>query len=161
MSVNSHDFKRCLSYFAKGITVITCPNPNGDNIGITVDSFNSVSLDPPLILFSINKLALSHDILINSPNFLINILSEKQIHLSKNFASKSSNKWYNIECYLSPNSSNRIIKGSLFYLECERFAVYSGGDHSIILGKVVNLGQISEDNPLIYFKGGYHKILPL
>jgi flavin reductase (DIM6/NTAB) family NADH-FMN oxidoreductase RutF len=160
MTIESSSFKYCLSHFAKGVTVITCHNPHGENIGLTVDSFNSVSLNPPLILFSINKLSLSHEILVNTPHFLINILSAEQSSLSKNFSSRHPNKWENVSYTLSPKTSNRIIDNCLFYLECENYAVYPGGDHSIILGKVINLEQVTDLQPLVYFKGHYNQISP-
>ena len=96
MSFDPKEFRRCLGNFATGVTVITAKSADGTQVGVTANSFNSVSLDPPLILWSIVKTSSSYAVFENADHFSVNILAADQIDLSNNFAKPSEDKFANI-----------------------------------------------------------------
>jgi flavin reductase (DIM6/NTAB) family NADH-FMN oxidoreductase RutF len=157
MNFDKHDFRHCMGRFATGITVVSTINTQGKKCGMTINSFSSLSLEPPLILFSIDKNAHNHDSFATCKKFNVNILSDKQQQLSQSFAAPSGVKWDKIN---HSNDSNGIptISECIAYIFCDMEQVYSGGDHSIIVGRVSDLITSSEEDPLLYFKGKYRKI---
>ncbi len=97
MSVDAREFRRALGQFATGVAVITAQNPRGEAIGMTMSSFNSVSLDPPLVLFSVDRKAYSLPEMLEANGYAVNILSRGQEHLSNQFARALSDKWAAVE----------------------------------------------------------------
>lgn len=156
--ISTDEFKKSLGKFASGVTVITYKEKSSYS-GITVSSFSSLSLDPPLVLFSINKSYNSHDRLTESKFFAIHILSNEQENLSNSFASSKVNK---NDLILSLNPSFKeeipILPSSLSVLLCENYKIYDGGDHSIFLGKVVYTESDDSREPLLYYNKGYRSL---
>lgn len=158
-----HDVKRhfrnALSMFATGVAVITAPRAEGAPIGITVASFNSVSLDPPLILFSVDRRCQSLAELCASPRYAVNVLAEGQHHLSDRFAKANSGKWDGIEFCTHDCDAHVLLPESLATFECEPFAQHDGGDHVIFVGRVVRHNvQADGGRPLIFFGGKYRAL---
>ena len=158
--VDITSFKGCMSNFTTGITIITTLNQRSQKIGVTINSFNSVSLDPLLILFSLKKSSYCYDELSHARYFTVNILSTDQQELVQLFTKPGENKWQNLEFYSQETRTpSPAIKGCLAFLECEHFAAYEGGDHTIIVGKVMNLyNDPHTTQPLIYFKGTFKSL---
>ncbi len=154
--ISKQEFRKICGCFATGICVVTGALNNGRSVGITVNSFSSVSLDPPLVLFCLDKKNLNFDAFSMNKHFAINILSEDQEEISNNFATTSNDKFKDIEYNISINNTP-ILKDCLGVIECLMHAVHDGGDHQIIIGKVTNI-SCSDNNPLIYYKGEYHNI---
>ncbi len=144
-------FKECMGTFATGVTVITTRKAEG----ITVNSFCSLSLDPPLILFNLEKKAARFEAFHKCDDFFVNILSEHQRIVSQEFAKGTQESWKE---YFDEDHSLPILKGILCYIHCIKHHTYDGGDHKIIVGKVENMKKISEEQPLIYYQGNYHQI---
>ncbi len=157
MSFNSREFRNCLGAFATGVTVITTHDAAQSPCGITVNSFSSVSLSPPLILFSVGKDAYYYEAFTKAAYFGVNILSEKQRNLSVSFARSLEQPWDEVSYQLAAHGSPKFNDNHSF-MECERYAVYDGGDHSIILGKVLAIESENEGFPLLYYRGEYHTI---
>ncbi len=142
--LDPNSFRAALGRFASGVTVVTYRGPGGPR-GLTVNAFCSVSLDPPLILVSIARWARSHDMLLNQP-FTVNVLKPQQEALAKHFAGMDNHAqipWYDGQ--LSPR-----LYGALVHLECSPWRTYDGGDHSILVGQVIDL-QVSEGDALGFF----------
>lgn len=157
MTAGTTLFKQCMGKFVTGITIVTTKADNR-NIGITINSFNSVSLSPLLILFSLNKKSHYYHNILNSKNFTINILNSTQKDYVQLFANHNNDQWTNTELDLDNTiTDSPALKKCLAFLECERYAQYDGGDHTIILGKVINLFNSKNENPLIYYKGNFLK----
>ncbi len=154
MSVNIEQFKTVMSRFPTGVCVITCKDNAGNNLGITVNSFNSVSLNPPLILWSINKNTHSADVFTHAENFVVNILADNQSAISNQFASRIEDRFNNIE-YHSGINNMPILNGVSAYLQCKKWQVYDGGDHDIIIGEVVDSHTNEDKNSIVYYKGNY------
>lgn len=157
MVINESDFRHCLGRFATGVTVATTLCNDGSPCGLTISSFASVSLNPPMILFSLDKKSSSYSSFLESDYFAINILSEEQWDLSQRFAAPSANNWAEIS-YTKKQTSCPVLEECLAYIECEKKAVYEGGDHSIFLGQVVNLHHSTDKKPLLYYRGQYNTL---
>ena len=153
-SVDPGDYREALGCFATGVTVITAVGPRGELIGITVKSFNSVSLDPPLILFSLNRRAFSLRALLSTRAFAVNILRAGQERISEQFARTREDKWSGIAHELW-DSGCPILTDALASFECETRHTYHGGDHVIFVGEVLRLRHDPEGQPLLFHGGKY------
>lgn len=160
MTFDSLAFRRALGSFATGVTVITAPDRNGEHRGVTVNSFSSVSLDPPLVLFCLDKGALSFTCLTEAERFAVNVLRGGQHDLSVRFSRAAADKWEGVDFELWPGEVP-VLRGCLANLLCRREALYEGGDHTIIVGRVERLEAAEEGDPLVYFQGNYRGIGPL
>lgn len=123
--------------------------------GITINSFSSLSLDPPLIQFSIDNKSSNLKLFKSNRYFSLNILSSEQESLSNAFAKPSNHTKWQVEPFIFGKFGNPIFKNSLAFIECEKYKVIKAGDHHIIIGKVLDFGQISDKDPLIYYGGKY------
>ena len=159
MSFDSLAFRQAMGRFATGVTVVTTRDQAGANCGVTINSFASVSLDPPLILFCLDKAAMSYNTFRDAERFVINFLCEEQHHLSVRFSTAASDKWDGVAFDFWP-SDLPALKGCLANLECRKDAVHEGGDHIIIVGRVEHLLLDSEKKPLLYYQSGYREIGP-
>lgn len=158
MNISDQDFKDCVSKFSAGIAVASTLDFDGEPVGISISSFTSVSLNPKLILFCMDKKASVKEYFIRADSFAISILGSEQYLIAKHFSDKSNNNWEGVK-YVKGCTGVPIIVPCLSFIECEKFSMYEAGDHFIIIGKVINL-KIVEDNPkanpLISFCGNYY-----
>jgi 3-hydroxy-9,10-secoandrosta-1,3,5(10)-triene-9,17-dione monooxygenase reductase component len=151
-------FREALGHYASGITVITS-HVDGEPVGFTCQSFYSVSMDPPLVSFSVMSSSASYPKIRQAGRFAVNILSDEQANISNQFARRGANKWNGVEWRESPLGSP-VIAGSLHWLDCEIYAEHTAGDHLIVIGEVkgLNLQDAAATRPLLYFKGQYRNI---
>jgi len=157
-SFNAREFRNALGCFATGIAIMTTRDVDGRYIGITVNSFASVSLEPPLISFCLDRSANSLSGFLNAEHFSVNVLAEGQEPLSAAFArSSGGDKFVGIEFAVGP-SGCPLLADCLTHLECVREAVYDAGDHLIMIGRVIRLAQRPEGKPLLYFRGRYARL---
>lgn len=155
---DAKSFRRALGNFATGVTIMTAQNSKGEKVGVTANSFNSVSLDPALILWSIDKRSSSYEIFAEATHFAVNILAADQIDLSNQFARSKGEKYAQVEYDLGAGNAPLLRECSAVF-ECERFNIVEGGDHWIIIGRVVNF-QDNGRSPLLYHQGAYSSVLP-
>lgn len=156
MAVGKDEFRRALGQFASGVTVVTMRDQDGKPQGITVSAFASVSLDPPLILVSIDKRASLHNSLTEGSAFSVNILAEDQELISRRFASKEEDRFEGVGFSYGVNGAP-LLTGALASLECRVVYAYPGGDHTIFVGEV-EATDVTEGKPLAYFRGGYRQL---
>ena len=157
MSVDPREFRRALGSFATGITVVTTASMESGMVGITANSFNSVSLDPPLVLFSLDRRAYSLPAFHSAGHFAINVLGDDQRNLSAIFATPLIDKWDNVH-YELWNTGCPILVDTLANFECKTQHIYDGGDHLIFVGRVDKMRFARSGDPLLYFRGAYHRI---
>ena len=150
--VNKDNFKKTLSAFATGITVVTTKH-NSILYGKTINSFSSLSLSPPLVLFSLDNQSSKLNIFNQSERITVNILNKKQKLISSNFAKKNPD-WKNIEYDLLKNG-NPIIKNCVSNLDCKIIDKIKKGDHIIFICKVLNVVNNDKLKPLIYYNSKY------
>lgn len=151
-------FRRALGNFATGVTVVTAATEDGRKVGVTANSFNSVSLDPPLILWSIDKRSSSHEVFEAASHFAVNVLAADQIDLSNNFARSKEDRFAEIEFEAGEGGSPIFVDCSARF-HCEKFQQVDGGDHWIMIGKVVAFDDFGR-SPLLYHQGAYSMVLP-
>jgi flavin reductase (DIM6/NTAB) family NADH-FMN oxidoreductase RutF len=150
-------FRTALGTFATGVTVITTRGSQGEPIGNTVSSFNAVSLDPPLILWSLNRAAYSFKAYLSTDHFAVNVLREGQGELSTRFAKSLGEKWQGI-AYETWDTGCPIIPDALAVFECKTAYTYQGGDHVIFVGEVLKFDFDPDGKPLVFWGGGYRKV---
>jgi flavin reductase (DIM6/NTAB) family NADH-FMN oxidoreductase RutF len=146
-----------LGCFATGVTVVTCLNAKGDPAGLTVNSFTSVSLDPPLLLVCIAKPAASAAALTSASHFAVNVLQTGQQPASIRFSTRDEDR-FGATPWSCGEAGAPILKDSLGVFECERFAVYDGGDHHILVGRVIKASFDASLDPLLSFRGRYRRL---
>ncbi len=151
-------FRRALGNFATGVTIMTAQNKQGERVGVTANSFNSVSLDPALILWSIDKKSSSFQIFEQSTHFAVNVLSGAQIELSNKFAKRGEDKFNGVEFEIG-HGHVPLFKNTSAAFECEKYDIIEGGDHWIIIGKVIRFHDHGR-SPLLYHQGAYSTVLP-
>jgi flavin reductase (DIM6/NTAB) family NADH-FMN oxidoreductase RutF/DNA-binding MarR family transcriptional regulator len=149
-------FRRALGNFATGITIITAQNDKGEKVGVTANSFNSVSLDPPLVLWSIDKKALSYNIFNSSSHFAVNVLAADQMDLSNHFARQQEDKFSGIE-WEESQCGAPLFPHCAARFECELYEQVDAGDHWILLGKVIRFDDFGHA-PLCYHQGSYSMV---
>lgn len=157
-TVDPLQFRRALGNFATGVTIVTAQNAQGEKVGVTANSFNSVSLDPPLILWSIDKKSSSFSVFEEATHFAVNILSGTQIELSNKFSRRNIDKFADTNFQLGAGRAP-ILENCSAVFECQRYQVIEGGDHWIIIGKVVRFHDHGR-SPLLYHQGAYSAVLP-
>lgn len=148
--VTPADMRQALGQFVTGITVVTCKTADGVLYGMTVNSFNSVSLDPALILWSLDNNSNHHADFAHG--FVVNILSAEQISLCNQFAKSDETQRFDGVDYITGISGHPVIKGALASFECMPWATYEGGDHKIYVGEVINL-DVQPSDALSFFQG--------
>lgn len=147
------EFRQLLGHFATGVTVLTVTGPEGQPVGMTANSLASVSLEPPLLSVCVDRTAEMHDVILAAPQFVVNVLESRQEALSRRFADKHEDRFDGVGYRLTPEGLV-LLDGALAWIECERFARYPGGDHSIVIGRVMG-GTTGEGRPLVFYRGGY------
>ena len=157
MPISNEEFRRALSQFASGVTVVTLKDKGGNPHGITVSAFSSVSMNPPLILVCIDNEAGSHYAFRESERFVVNILEERQREHSDQFASQIPDKFINIHHHEGLEGIP-VLKNALVNLECKLVNDFIAGDHTIFVGEIER-AHVSEGNPLVYYAGDYRKIM--
>lgn len=157
MDVSQANYRAVLGRFATGVTVVTTCDGE-QRLGITVNAFSSVSLNPPLILICIEKRSYLHQIILRNGYFAVNLLAEDQEELSRCFAGHSETRrtFCDTPSHTAVTGAP-VLDHSLGWLDCSITDVFPGGDHSIIVARVEALGGM-EDRPLLHYRGQYRKI---
>jgi flavin reductase (DIM6/NTAB) family NADH-FMN oxidoreductase RutF len=152
-------FRRALSQFATGVTIITTLSPQGDPIGFTASSFNSVSLTPPLVLWSLAVSAGTLSVFRGNTHYAINVLSSNQIELSRRFGGRSAGtateRFAGIEWRRGAGGAP-VLLDCCAWFECYNRSRYNEGDHVIFVGEVERCGFTSAE-PLVFQSGRYHR----
>jgi flavin reductase (DIM6/NTAB) family NADH-FMN oxidoreductase RutF len=147
------DLRRALGQFATGVTVVSTRAKDGSRIGVTVNSFSSVSLDPPLVLWSLSRHSASLADFANASHFAINVLAANQHHLSRQFSTPLPGKFESVEC-LEGTAGCPLLQGTNAHFVCRNVRQLDGGDHVIFLGEVEEY-KWSEGEPLVFHSGRY------
>jgi flavin reductase (DIM6/NTAB) family NADH-FMN oxidoreductase RutF len=156
MTIDPQELRRILGHFATGVTVITTRDLAGAPFGLTANAFTSLSLNPPLILICVDKAAQCYSCFAGSNVFTVNFLREDQQEISRRFATKGVNKFAGLNWHEGANGA-AVLDAAIGHLECKIVQSYEGGDHTIIVGEVLN-GAASGERPLLFFKGKYQRL---
>jgi len=158
VTVDPKELRRVLGHFATGVTVITTRDIHGIPYGLTANAFMSVSLDPPLALISIDKTAQCYGCFDASKIFTVNFLNDEQEEISRRFATKGVDKFAGLEWRTGSNGA-AILAGVVGHVECRVKQAHEGGDHTLIVGEIINAEALG-GRPLLFFQGKYQR-LPL
>lgn len=154
--IDPRQFRNALGQFPTGVAIITTLSPEGEPIGVTVNSFSSVSLDPPMILWSLDKKAYSLAAFAAAKRFAVHVLAEHQESLSNRFARPSGEKFAHLEV-LAGLGGVPLLPDCLTIFECTAEHCYEGGDHLIFVGQVERF-EVSEQPPLVFHRGKYGQL---
>src|SRR5258708_28857860 len=142
---------------ATGVTVVPCLTAKGAPAGLTVNSFTSVSLDPPLLLVCLAKQAASATALTQASHFAVNVLQTGQQPASIRFSTRDEDR-FGTTPWSCGEAGAPILRDSLGVFECERHAVHDGGDHHMLIGRVVKASFDASLDPLLFFRGRYRRL---
>lgn len=148
------DFRRCLGLYATGVAVVTTLAPDGARVGLTINSFASVSLDPPLILWSLARTSPRLGLFARAGHFAVNILAKDQEEMCQLFARPGENRFAGLDT--APGAGGApLLPGCLAQLECARDQVVEGGDHLIIIGRVLRHRRGGASDALVFCNGAF------
>ncbi len=158
-AIDPRAYRDTLGRMPTGVTIITTCDATGFRAGATVGSFSSLSLDPPLVQFSLDKSANCHQQFVECAHFSINILAEDQTDVSGIFASKKDRPWEELSLKAGEHCTAPLLEGCVAYIECAHEATYPGGDHDIFVGRVLGLRIEGLDRrPMLFFGGAYRRL---
>jgi flavin reductase (DIM6/NTAB) family NADH-FMN oxidoreductase RutF len=156
--IDPRDFRNALGTYATGVTIITAAGIDGKPYGLTCNSFASVSLNPPLVLWSLVLYSSSLSVFQNAGHFAVNVLGASQQALANKFAKSSEDKFVGVEW--TPGVGNApLLKNSVANFQCRAVNRYYGGDHVIFLG-AVEAYAYNRNEPLLFARGGYGRFVP-
>lgn len=146
-AISAIAFREALARFASGVTVVTAIGPEGP-VGFTASAFSSVSLTPPLVLVCIGKRASAHDAIVSSDVFGVSVLDERQAWIAAQFGRSGVDRFREVP--LRREARVPLVDGALAQLECRRYATHDAGDHTILVGEVVDTA-VTGGRPLVHF----------
>jgi flavin reductase (DIM6/NTAB) family NADH-FMN oxidoreductase RutF len=157
-AIDPRDFRNALGTFATGVTIITAVTPDGKPYGLTCNSFASVSLNPPLVLWSLGMFSNGLSIFQNASHFTVNVLGASQQELSNRFSKSSEDKFVGVE-WTPGLGKAPVLANCVATFQCRAANRYYGGDHIIFLG-AVEAYAYNRQEPLLFARGGYGRFVP-
>lgn len=158
VTIDQARFRTVLGHFATGVTVVASMNRD-QPVGLSVNSFTSVSLDPPLVAFCVARESTTWPKIRHAGSFCVSVLSEDQEDLSRVFATRGADKFAGVGWGRAPSGAPYLL-GSLAWIDCALDAEHDGGDHFIVVGRARSLEVIGDGRPLIFYRGGYGHFEP-
>lgn len=160
--LDRYGIRRVFGRFTTGVTVVTTGGQTPH--GMTANSFTSVSLSPPLVLICVLREAAMHRAVLDSKSFAVSVLAARQEGLARYFADRQrphgDQEFALIDWSPGRFTGSPVVAGALAWLECSLTATYDGGDHSIFLGEVLDMGLRDEDDALLFYDGVFHGLHP-
>lgn len=150
-------FRAVLGHFATGVTIITAID-DGEPVGMAANSFTSVSIDPPLVLFCAARSSSTWPRIEKAGAFAVNILGSHQEEVSRLFATRGADRFGSVAWHVGVGGSP-VLDDELAYIDCRIDAVHEAGDHLIVVGRVVDLGITADASPLLFHRGAYGRLL--
>jgi flavin reductase (DIM6/NTAB) family NADH-FMN oxidoreductase RutF len=147
---------QAFGHFATGVTIVTTRGADGRPVGMTVNSFSSLSLEPPLVLWSLARASVNFDVFQRASHFAVHVLGTDHLPLARQFATKDIDRFLGVETTVCSSGVPRLSEYHACF-ECETHARHDGGDHSIIVGRVVGIDERPGD-PLLFYRGRFAKI---
>ena len=157
--VDAARYRQVLGHFATGITVITTDAGAGEPVGLAANSFTSVSLDPPLVAFCAAHTSATWEHIRRTRTFCVNVLSAEQEDVCRVFAGKGDDKFRGIGWRPGPSGAP-VLDHALAWIDCRIEAEHQAGDHVIVVGRVLALAVDDDEEPLLFYRGGYARLVP-
>jgi len=159
MPIDQRRLRDVFGQFPTGVVIVTAVTPAGERLGMTVSSFNAVSLEPPLVLFSVLRRANSFAAWQQVTQYAVHVLNAEQEQLSNRFARPMGEKWIGLSPLVG-KSGAPLLPNALVIFECEAYGRHEGGDHEIFVGQVMALHEnaTTRGRPLVFFEGRYRQL---
>ena len=154
--MDSRLFRNALGRFTTGVTIVTCLDATGEPVGLTANSFSALSLDPPLVLWSLRVASPSMAAFEAAPRFAINVLAESQVELSRRFATRSENRFADLP-WAAGEQGSPVLAGCVAVFECETLSHQIAGDHRLFIGRVLACSE--SPLPPLLFQAGHYRLL--
>lgn len=151
--IDTASFRTVLGHFCTGVTVVAATGA-GEPVGFACQSFAALSLDPPLVLFCPGKSSRTWPVIAASGHFSVNVLAHDQRDISAVFGRSGADKFSSVSWSAAPSGSP-VLDGVLAWVDCAIEQVHDGGDHWIVVGRVLALGRGDERRPLLFYRGAY------
>jgi flavin reductase (DIM6/NTAB) family NADH-FMN oxidoreductase RutF len=158
-AVEAAEFRRILGHWSTGVAVVTTRTPAGEPRGLTANSVASVSLEPPLVLVCVEAGADTHGAIADAGVFAICVLPQQAERTARRFAGSAAAAKFEGMAWHPGATGAPILEESLAWVDCRLHARHSAGDHTIFVGEVV-AGDAGEGEPLVYYRGGFNRLLP-
>ena len=155
----SLDLRNAFGHFATGVTIITMLDPAGRRIGMTANSFSSLSLDPPLVLWNLARTSVNHQLFCAASHFAVHVLDSRQTGLARHFATKDIDRFAELATEAGLHGLPLLPEYHARF-QCKNAACYEGGDHTIIVGQVLRFDERPGD-PLLFYRGKFASVLPV
>jgi flavin reductase (DIM6/NTAB) family NADH-FMN oxidoreductase RutF len=159
MPVEPSEFRRILGHWASGVAIVSTTTAAGEPRGLTVNAVASVSLTPPLVLACIETVADSHDPIRDAGYFAISVLAQDGERVARRFAGDETADKFRGVAWHTEVTGAPVLDAALAWVDCRVREALDGGDHTIFVGQVV-AGDAREGDPLVYYRGGYNRLLP-
>ena len=157
MTIDTDSFRKALGCYPTGVAVVTALGPAGERVGMTANSFTSVSLKPPLVSFCLDRASVWFEPLHAAGHFAVNVLREGDEEISQRFARPRSAQWDDL-AWTTWQSGCPILETALAAFECRVQGRHEAGDHVILVGEVLAMSAARDGAPLAYFRGGYRRL---
>lgn len=157
MNENSRGFRDALGHFATGVAIVTARSGAGEPIGLTINSFASVSLDPPLVLWSLDRTSDRFKLFMAAEHFCVNTLGDECRAVSQRLSRKGESSLQDDEVRDGAHHLP-ILKSAIAHFECRVEHRHDGGDHVIFVGRVLDFGHTAHGRPLVYYRGRYRTL---
>lgn len=159
LPIDSFEFRRILGHWVSGVAVVAARAADGQPCGLTANAVASLSLDPPLVLVCIDRNADSHDCIRNAGYFSVNVLASDAERTARRFAELDGGDKFNGIAHHVEISGAPVLDNALAWVDCRVHEAYPGGDHTIYIGEVLS-GDTRAGVPLVYYRGGYGRLVP-
>ncbi len=154
--LSADELRQALGRFVTGVTIVTCRDENGEPVGLTANSFNALSLEPPLVLWSLRQASSTIAAFTNASHFAVNVLAADHVELSRRFARPSS-ATFDAGVWTDGQGGAPLLSGCVAVFECRRRSHHAAGDHLLFIGEVERIGGTA-DTPLVYHAGHYRTL---
>jgi flavin reductase (DIM6/NTAB) family NADH-FMN oxidoreductase RutF len=158
--IDGSRFRRTMGHFVTGVAVVTARLPDGTPVGLTCNSLTSVSLDPPLVLFCVDRAAASRTAFLTAGHFALSLLAREDVELSERFARSDPELRFAGVAVREEATGAPILEDALAWLDCTLWKTVEAGDHTVIIGQVETGDSREDGHPLLYFRGRYGTVAP-
>lgn len=155
---NSRTFRQALGHFPTGVAIVTTRSPDGRPVGLTINSFSSLSLDPPLVMWSLVNHSPSLTVFEKCNYFAINVISQSQTDAALGFANSKVKDKFSLVSHMDGKEGVPLIDDCVATFVCENYRQYEGGDHTIFIGRVVRHSAMTEHEPAVFHRGKFTRL---
>ncbi|WP_394063118.1 flavin reductase family protein [Alcaligenes sp. WGS1538] len=153
--IDSRAFRQALGHFPTGVAIVTTRCPDGRAVGLTINSFTSLSLEPPLVMWSLVNHSPSLEIFQNCSHFAINVISQEQVPVALGFANSQVKDKFALVSHMDGEEGVPLIDDCVATFVCENYRQHEGGDHTLFIGRVVRHNTLTEHEPAVFHRGRF------